>query len=192
MMNQEQNDLSEDSSNMNSEARVSQSSQDVAANDETNEQSNDIEEASEQPTEPVDVVNKIDDDDYDLYEAARAGDYDQCQMILQRGHCSREGKNVALRVASLMGRTNITRLLHESGADIDTRSDIGFTPIIGAAQQGKVDTVKYLVQAGADKNADNNYGAMAIHLASQDNRVEVVEYLIREAGVNPDVVSDQQ
>ena len=63
---------------------------------------------------------------------------------------------------------------------------------MAAAQQGKVDTVKYLVQAGADKNADNNQGVMAIHKASQNNRVEVVEYLIREAGVNPDVVSDQQ
>ena len=190
-MNQEQNDLSEDTFNMNSEARVSQSSQDVADDDETNEQSNDIEDASEEPTEPVDLDNKNDDDD-DLYEAARAGDYDKCKMILQRGHCSREGKNEALSVASLMGRTNITRLLHESGADIDTRSDIGGTPIICAAQQGKVDTVKYLVQAGADKNADNNDGVMAIHKASQCNRVEVVEYLIREAGVNPDVVSDQQ
>ena len=189
-MNDEQNDLSEDSSNMNSEARVSQSSQYVADDDETNEQSNDIEEASEQPTEPVDVVNKT--DDYDLWDAADAGDYDKCQMILQRGHCSREGKNKALCDASLMGRTNITRLLHESGADIETRSDIGGTPIICAAQQGKVDTVKYLVQAGADKNADNNQGVMAIHKASQNNRVEVVEYLIREAGVNPDVVSDQQ
>ena len=132
------------------------------------------------------------DDDDDLYEAADAGDYDKCQMILQRGHCSREGKNVALLEVSLFGRTNITRLLHESGADIDTRDDIGSTPIICAAQQGKVDTVKYLVQAGADKNADNNQGVMAIHMASQNNRVEVVEYLIREAGVNPDVVSDQQ
>ena len=131
-------------------------------------------------------------DNNDLLKAADAGDYDKCQMILQRGHCSREGKNNALVVASGMGRTNITRLLHESGADIETRDDIGFTPIICAAQQGKVDTVKYLVQAGADKNADNNDGFMAIHLASQDNRVEVVEYLIREAGVNPDVVSDQQ
>ena len=183
--------MSEDTSNMNSEARVSQSSQDIADDDETNEHSNHIEEASEQPSEPVDVDNK-NDDDYDLWKAADVGDYDQCQMILQRGHCSREGKNKALRQASLMGRTNITRLLHESGADIETRDDIGSTPIICAAQQGKVDTVKYLVQAGADKNAATDQGVMAIHLASQDNRVEVVKYLIREAGVNPDVVSDQQ
>ena len=130
-MNQEQNDLSEDTSNMNSETRVSQSSQDVADDDQTNEQSSDIEEASDD-----------DDDDDDLYDAADVGDYDKCQMILQRGHCSREGKNNALRQASLMGRTNITRLLHESGADIETRDNIGSTPIICAAQQGKVDTVK--------------------------------------------------
>jgi len=180
MMNQEQNDLSEDTSNMNSEARVSQSSQDVAADDDT----------IEEPSEPVDAVNKNDDDA--LWDAAEAGEYDKCKMILQRGHCSREGKNDALRQASLFGRTNITRLLHESGADIETRDDNGFTPIMAAAQQGKVDTMKYLVQAGADKNADNNQGVMAIHMASQDNRVEVVEYLIREAGVNPEVVSDQQ
>ena len=122
-----------------------------------------------------------------LFDAAKAGDYAQCQSLLRDGH--QLNLDSPLRVAALQGKTEVCSLLLHHGANIDSKNVNGFTAMILAAQQGHSDTVKMLHERGADVFATNGYGASAIIMASQPNRAETVQYLVEEAGVGVDTVS---
>ena len=81
----------------------------------------------------------------------------------------------------------------DSGAELESRDDNGFTPIILAAQQGHLATVRLLQQRGADVLATQRDGSMGLHIAaSHYNRAETVQYLVEEAGVGVDTVSGAQ
>ena len=94
-----------------------------------------------------------------------------------------------LRDAAIRGRTSECARLLDAGANIETRDNIGFTPIILAATQGHLATVRLLHQRGANVLAAKIDGFMAIHMAAQFNRPETVQYLVEEAGVGVDTVS---
>ena len=80
----------------------------------------------------------------------------------------------------------------DSGAELESRDDNGFTPIILAAQQGHLATVRLLQQRGADVLATQRDGLKGIHMAASHNRAETVQYLVEEAGVGVDTVSGAQ
>ena len=122
-----------------------------------------------------------------LFDAAKAGDYAQCQSLLRDGH--QLDLDYPLRVAALQGKTEVCSLLLHHGANIDSKNVNGFTAIINAAQQGHMDTVKMLHERGADVFATNRQGASAITQASQHNRAQTVQYLVEQAGVGMDTVS---
>ncbi len=51
---------------------------------------------------------------------------------------------------------NLTKYLVEAGAEIETKSDIGRTPLFFAARDGALETVKYLCSKGANPNVRDN------------------------------------
>ena len=55
------------------------------------------------------------------------------------------------------------RSLIESGVDIDSKDDLGFTALMVAALEAHSDVVEYLIARGADLSSRNNYGATALH-----------------------------
>ena len=79
---------------------------------------------------------------------------------------------------SLLGLTDIAKLLLESGANVNACDNDGTTPLTGAALKGHVEVAKLLIEAGADVNSKNNNGQTALMYASYNGQTEIVKMLI--------------
>ena len=78
----------------------------------------------------------------------------------------------------------INRLINE-GADINTKSKKGFTPLHYAAKEGETEFANTLIKAGADIDAKTNKGWTALHLSAGQGQIEIALALIKAgAGVN--------
>jgi uncharacterized protein len=76
-------------------------------------------------------------------------------------------------------------VLIERGAEVNTRSGGGFTPLMFAARQGDLASVRSLVANGADLNAGSSHGN-ALTVASAGGFEAVALFLLRE-GADPNV-----
>ena len=98
-------------------------------------------------------------DDVALYNAVRAGDYEQvCRFITAGADVNHTptffppGYNFLL-CACQQGHYDCARLLIENGADVNkAMTDTGVTPLFVVSQNGHVDTVRLLIEKGADVN----------------------------------------
>jgi uncharacterized protein len=72
---------------------------------------------------------------------------------------------------------NVQAFLHR-GADVNTKSDDGYTALMLAAGWGRSDLVRLLPQSGADVNAENNLGMTPLMNASLWGHKEVVSVLL--------------
>lgn len=75
--------------------------------------------------------------------------------------------------------TAVDQLL-ELGADIETRDDNGFTPLMWATYAGHVSLVEFFLSRGADINATDDFGGSAVHLAVYSNSTSIVSLLVEE------------
>jgi hypothetical protein len=67
------------------------------------------------------------------------------------GGCEREGipaRTDGLMWAAAEGNLATAQLLLKAGADLHTRENGGFTPLLFAVRQGKIDVVRTLLKAG--------------------------------------------
>ncbi len=71
----------------------------------------------------------------------------------------------------------VERLIVE-GADLNTRSNSGITPLASAAMLGQVDMVELLLESGAKVNGINNNGDTALHVAAFLGEATVAKILI--------------
>ena len=58
------------------------------------------------------------------------------------------------------------RLLHKLGADVNTASISGFTPIFAAVQEGHCDVIRLLHELGANVNAATSNGSTSVYVAA--------------------------
>ena len=65
-----------------------------------------------------------------------------------------------------------------AGADIDVKSENGWTTLIAAAQRGRTEVIGLLVDKGANINAQDNDGWSALIWATEVGRNEAVRVLI--------------
>lgn len=91
----------------------------------------------------------------------------------------------ALHLAAAHGRDDVVQLLlhhrhKRHQADIEARSDGGWTPLHNASDHGSLTTVDTLLLAGAQVNAQLLNGVTPLHLAAQAGHYAVVERLLRE------------
>jgi len=93
----------------------------------------------------------------------------------------------ALTSAAIKSNLNILEALITKGANVESLSMFGHTPLMLAAQTGNVEIVKALLQKKAEVNVQKNDGLSALHLASV-NSLEIVEILL-ENGANVDIIS---
>ena len=106
-----------------------------------------------------------------LWHAARIGDIPTMKRYIADGadvNAPDDDLNMApLAWSATHGQAEATRLLIESGADVNWKDDNGSTPLHGAAVFGRADVAKLLVENGANLQTRNNDGgtpASALHL----------------------------
>jgi ankyrin repeat protein len=93
-----------------------------------------------------------------LHLAAFFGRPEVARRLLDRGADPNPWATGGLHVQPLHsavagGHESIAAMLVDAGADVNAVQDGGFTPLMGAAQNGLVDTVALLLAHGADPNA---------------------------------------
>ena len=92
---------------------------------------------------------------------------------------------MALVEEAFKGHTETVKLLLDKGADVNMKTDNGYTALIEASENGHIEIVKLLLDKGADVNAKDNGGNTPLILASMCGRIEVVSMLLENgADVN--------
>lgn len=90
-----------------------------------------------------------------LMTAAHAGDLESVEALLKHG-ADVDTKEPVRQQTALMwalgeGHTDVARRLVESGADIYSKTTLGFTPLLFAARQGNLEATRFLLDADEDK-----------------------------------------
>ena len=119
-----------------------------------------------------------------LMVAARTGVVDSVNALLRYGAGAgidaREGwrGQTALMWATAEGHAAVVAPLVAAGADVDARSDGGFTPLAFAVRAGHGDAVEVLVEAGADVDLTLPDGTSPLHLAVINAHYDVALQLL--------------
>jgi ankyrin repeat protein len=87
-----------------------------------------------------------------------------------------------LIIASSKGYDDEVKRLISRGADIDTETSTGATPLFFAISNDHLSVVNILLSSGADPNKLTNTRETPLILASRRNNIEIAESLIRNGG----------
>ena len=113
--------------------------------------------------------------------AAGKGNAGICEILLAEGADvnipSTINGDSALYSAATRGFTACMRLLLRAGADVNARSDDGFTAL--HAGKGRVDAIRILIAAGANLEARTNSGSTPLRLAIARGHREAALTLLR-------------
>jgi ankyrin repeat protein len=130
-----------------------------------------------------------------LMRAAHSGHLEAVQVLLAFGaevnFKSEQGWTALARAAynaeTECGFPQVIAVLHEAGAELDTRIFFGITPLMLAAGGGDAGVVEWLINAGADVLAANEGGRTARLMANDKFYVDVINLLTdaeRQLGVS--------
>jgi ankyrin repeat protein/Mg2+ and Co2+ transporter CorA len=86
----------------------------------------------------------------------------------------------ALHLATAHDREDVIELLLEYGADVNARSDGGWTALHNACDKGCEKIVRILLHAGAELNSQLLNGMTPLHLAAQAGHTDVVRCLLEQ------------
>jgi WD40 repeat protein len=101
---------------------------------------------------------------------------------------TRNGDRTPLHIACAAGNEIVVRLLLERGADLNARTNDGWTPLHEAAD-GSAELLRALLARGADPNAASAAGYTPLHRAAFTSSVDAVEVLLN-AGASVVAVDD--
>ena len=91
----------------------------------------------------------------------------------------------SLHQAAVDGDMNNVKALISSGADINGKNMMGWTPLHAAVRNQQKIVAEFLIGKGADVNAKNNSGQTPLHFAIEFGQKDVVELMIAKgADVN--------
>ncbi|OGM44005.1 ankyrin repeat protein [Aspergillus bombycis] len=120
-----------------------------------------------------------------LHWACATGKLRFVELLLTRPHGPVANVNAiefrnksALHIAIAHDWDNIVHLLLRHGADIDSRSDGGWTPLHNACDKGAKEIVRILLRTGAKINSQLLNGVTPLHLAAQAGHTDVVQCLL--------------
>lgn len=126
-----------------------------------------------------------------LHIAVARGDIDKINTELGRNaniNCL-AGDGLSTLQWAMAADPNILRLLLNKGANPDTKSIEGATPLMNAVQSDKLEHLNILIEHKADLNAKDNRGFTALHRASEMGRSEMVRILL-ENGADKNVEAE--
>ena len=69
----------------------------------------------------------------------------------------------SLHSASKSGYLSIVKYLSKLGANIESKSNLGWTPLISASGNGHLDIVKFLLEQGANIESRDNGGRTPLY-----------------------------
>ncbi len=96
--------------------------------------------------------------------------------------------NTPITFAIKNGSLKMVKILHEKGANIQYRTNLGENYLHFAAAQNKVDIAEYLIHCGIDINSTKNGGLTPLHIAAITGSSDVVKLLVQK-GANLDLKS---
>ncbi|HYA87080.1 MAG TPA: ankyrin repeat domain-containing protein [Nitrospirota bacterium] len=115
-----------------------------------------------------------------LLEAIQNGDLEAVKKLIEEGvnvNLIREGVT-PLMLASSKGHTEIAGIILQAGANINEKSDDGWTALHKAVfDQGKTAIVDLLMQSGIDVEAKNISGKTALNLAEEKGHREIARVI---------------
>ncbi|KAJ1892665.1 hypothetical protein LPJ66_006211 [Kickxella alabastrina] len=96
------------------------------------------------------------------------------------------GEAAARRMVSEMGNGDATAILRmlRNGVSVNTRDNIGRTPLHVASSSGNVEAVRLLIHMGAEVNSTDRVGNTPLMLAATSARADVIHPLL-EGGADP-------
>lgn len=102
------------------------------------------------------------------------------------GACAGPEVDVAGSLSDVVAAGDTTRAqaFLEAGADPEERSNLGFTPLMRAANRADEQMVRLLLDAGADLNATDLAGMTALLIAARADATEIVVVLL-DHGADP-------
>lgn len=129
----------------------------------------------------INLTFKVGKDDTPLMLAAETGNQEICEILLKAGAnplaTAQDGWN-AMHMAAKSGNNAIVKLLAEFRSLIDSKNDVGNTPLMIAAETGNLEVCEVLVNAGANIALKNLNKLSAINLASNAQKNDIVKFLL--------------
>lgn len=128
-----------------------------------------------------------------IFQTAEDGDAKTLQQLLREDpkllNTQNEQGMTALHTATLHGRTNIVKLLLESGAKSDVKDRFGGHPLRLAVLNGRMLELNLLLAAGADVNARDNDGRTPLTEAYNS---EIANILRKHGAIDPVTKNEPQ
>lgn len=132
------------------------------------------------PPNPKEALAKRKEADVEKTSSAGSAPIDRVQNTMPLPTNKNELNRLLLYNAAARNIGNVQRLL-KSGADVNARDNLGWTPLIWAACSGNARLVELLIDADADLNATSNGGWTPLMWAARNGHEEVIE-LLRKHG----------
>ena len=123
-----------------------------------------------------------------LHMAVIANAYDCARVLIERsagvdtkqrdvGLFTRKMMSTALHDVAATGTARMADLLIKAGADVNAKTEGGYTPLLIAAGRGRTEVVQVLLGAGANIYVRGKSGLSAAYLAEERGYVETAELL---------------
>jgi hypothetical protein len=120
-------------------------------------QLNSVQEKNESLWDALDALDDLECGlELDLYEAAKEGDIDRVNKLVEEGEVDLDWPNpekydyTALHAASYVGNIEVVSALITAGAYLDSVDEDGMTPLILSTFWGHANIALALLEAGAD------------------------------------------
>jgi len=80
---------------------------------------------------------------------------------------------------------NVNILLNEKNTNFEAYTDLGWSPLLLAAEAGSYHAVCSLIKAGAEvNNSDMSCGRTVLHIAVEGGHKNIVEFLLKNVRLN--------
>jgi ankyrin repeat protein len=120
----------------------------------------------------LNVAKDVNEMSRELCAAARDGDFQEVQRLVDNGADIHVKEDYALRWSAQNGHLDIVEFLVSKGSRIHAREDYALR---WSAENGHLAVVKFLVDNGADIHADRDY---ALRWGARMGRFNVVKFLM--------------